>query len=317
MGSCQTSIDVSIQGREEVMRRGAVLSLSYRLGPRLPVAVSDIGTYPPWRIWRTGRWCWARVTQLHLCTWDSQPLHITFTLYAMPCTPALKRPQLVRLPHIISLVLSLHCLAYCMFLDVGNALRMALLLLSQLLCRQPSNYETRSISLAIMNAWNLLYVPQRYISVSFNKSLCKSLCMSLLPHISQVSHACIPAPNPDQTPLDFWFYSLKRHMESTWATRSRSAMETTSWGSKRDLKIFPYFWRCSIYTWRGGGRRTLFVNRIIILMFIINLVTPGQRWSVSKRQADILIILIIITHDTLGCLWHGGTFEYLSSSYKL
>jgi len=39
-----------------------------------------------------------------------------------------------------------------MFLDVGNALRMARLLLSQLLCRQPSNYETRSISLGIMNA---------------------------------------------------------------------------------------------------------------------------------------------------------------------
>jgi len=30
-----------------------------------------------------------------------------------------------------------HCLAYCMFLDVGTALRMARLLLSQLLCRQP------------------------------------------------------------------------------------------------------------------------------------------------------------------------------------
>jgi len=45
---------------------------------------------------------------------------------------------------------------------------------------QPSNYETRSISLATMNAWNLLYsylyVPQRYIAVSFNKcTLCKSL----------------------------------------------------------------------------------------------------------------------------------------------
>jgi len=45
-----------------------------------------------------------------------------------------------------------HCLAYCMFLDVGTALRMALLLLSQLLCRLPSNYETRSISLVTMNA---------------------------------------------------------------------------------------------------------------------------------------------------------------------
>jgi len=66
-----------------------------------------------------------------------------------------------------------------MFLDVGNALRMSLLLLSQLFCRLPSNYET-SINLAIMNALNLLYsylyVPQRYIAVSFNKcTLCKSL----------------------------------------------------------------------------------------------------------------------------------------------
>jgi len=46
-------------------------------------------------------------------------------------------------------------------------------------CRQPSNYETCSIRLATMNAWNLLYsylyVPQRYIAVSFNKcSHCKS-----------------------------------------------------------------------------------------------------------------------------------------------
>ena len=67
-----------------------------------------------------------------------------------------------------------------MFLDVGTALRMALLLLSQLLCRQPSNYETRSISLTTMNAWNrlysYLYAPQWYIAVSFNKcTLCKSI----------------------------------------------------------------------------------------------------------------------------------------------
>jgi len=45
-----------------------------------------------------------------------------------------------------------HCLAYCMFLDVGKALRTARLLLSQLLCRLPSNYEPRSINLTIMNA---------------------------------------------------------------------------------------------------------------------------------------------------------------------
>jgi len=44
-----------------------------------------------------------------------------------------------------------------MFLDVGSALRMSRLLLSQLLCRQPSKYETRSINLATMNAGNLLY----------------------------------------------------------------------------------------------------------------------------------------------------------------
>jgi len=54
--------------------------------------------------------------------------------------------------------------AYCVFLDVGNALRMSRLLLSQLLCRQLSNYETLSINLATMNALNLLYsylyVPQ-------------------------------------------------------------------------------------------------------------------------------------------------------------
>jgi len=57
-----------------------------------------------------------------------------------------------------------------MFLDVGTALRMALLLSSQLLCRQPSNYKTR-FSLATMNAGNrlhsYLHVPQRYIAVSF------------------------------------------------------------------------------------------------------------------------------------------------------
>jgi len=46
---------------------------------------------------------------------------------------------------------------HCTFLDVGNALRMALLILPQLLCRQPSNYETRSISLATMNDTNLFY----------------------------------------------------------------------------------------------------------------------------------------------------------------
>jgi len=67
-----------------------------------------------------------------------------------------------------------------MFLGVGNVLRIARLLLSQLLCRQPSNYETRSISLVTMNArkqlYSYLYVPQRYIAVSFNKcTLCKSL----------------------------------------------------------------------------------------------------------------------------------------------
>lgn len=33
---------------------------------------------------------------------------------------------------------------------------------------------------------------------------------------------------------------------NTWATISRSAIETTSWGPKRDLKIFPYFFVCSI-----------------------------------------------------------------------
>jgi len=36
--------------------------------------------------------------------------------------------------------------------QVGNALRMAFLLLPQVLCRQPSDYETRSINLATMNA---------------------------------------------------------------------------------------------------------------------------------------------------------------------
>jgi len=39
-----------------------------------------------------------------------------------------------------------------LFLDVANALRTVRLLLSRLLCRQPSNYETRSINLATMNA---------------------------------------------------------------------------------------------------------------------------------------------------------------------
>jgi len=50
-----------------------------------------------------------------------------------------------------------------MFLD-GNVLRIALLLLSQLLWRQLSNYETLSISLVIMNAQKqlcfYLYVPK-------------------------------------------------------------------------------------------------------------------------------------------------------------
>jgi len=67
-----------------------------------------------------------------------------------------------------------------MFLDIGNALRMARLLLSQLLNRQPSNYETRSIILAIVNAWVLFYSniyvpPYCSIAVSFNKCIyCKS-----------------------------------------------------------------------------------------------------------------------------------------------
>ena len=62
-----------------------------------------------------------------------------------------------------------------MFLDVGNALRMALLL-SQLFCSQPSNYESRSVNLAIMNARNLFYSTTAIIAVSFNKcTLCKSL----------------------------------------------------------------------------------------------------------------------------------------------
>jgi len=51
---------------------------------------------------------------------------------------------------------------------------------SYLLCRLPSNYETHSINLAIMNAWNLLYsylyVPQWCIAVSFKEcTLWKSL----------------------------------------------------------------------------------------------------------------------------------------------
>jgi len=57
-------------------------------------------------------------------------------------------------------------------------------LLSLLLRRQLSNYETRSIHLATMNAWNLfysfLYVPQRHILLSPSKkfTLCKSLWMT-------------------------------------------------------------------------------------------------------------------------------------------
>jgi len=62
--------------------------------------------------------------------------HLSLLTLALTC-------MFVRLGIINS---SSHCLAYCMFLDVGNALRMARLLLSQLLYRQPSNYETHSIN---------------------------------------------------------------------------------------------------------------------------------------------------------------------------
>jgi len=41
---------------------------------------------------------------------------------------------------------TLHCLAYCMFVDVGNAIRIARSY-PRYLCRQIGNYETRSISL--------------------------------------------------------------------------------------------------------------------------------------------------------------------------
>jgi len=73
------------------------------------------------------------------------------------------------------------CTFWCMFLDVGNVLRITRLLLTQLLCRQLSNYETRSINLVTMNArkqlCSYLYVPQWFIAVSFNKcTLCKLLC---------------------------------------------------------------------------------------------------------------------------------------------
>lgn len=34
----------------------------------------------------------------------------------------------------------------------------------------------------------------------------------------------------------------------TWATMSRSAMDTTNWGPKWDLKIFPYSWVCFCYS---------------------------------------------------------------------
>jgi len=73
--------------------------------------------------------------------------------------------------------------------------KVALLLLSLLLCRQPSNYETHSINLATMNAWNLLYsylyVPQWYIAVSFNKcNLCKSFWIKAPAKCPQCKRKC-------------------------------------------------------------------------------------------------------------------------------